>query len=472
MTPAEILELSSAGLARAIRAKNVTAVAAMEAVLARAAGVQKALNCFVRVDNDEALAAARLADAELKRGALRGPLHGVPMAHKDMYYREGVASSCGSKIKRDMPAPSSATALKRLDAAGAIQFGVLNMAEFAYGPTGHNYHLGHCRNPWNTECITGGSSSGSGSSVAARASFAALGSDTGGSIRAPATFCGTSGIKPTWSRVSRHGAMPLSFSMDTVGPLARTVEDCALIMGAIAGADPLDPTASTRPVPDYVSQLSRPVKGMRIGTTKSYFHDGVDPELDALIKASLEVYAKLGAEIVEVELPDIEPWNAAGIMIIAAEAGAVHGNWMRTRPQDYSDQVRARIEFGMSIPAVSYIDCLRLRGVAMAEFSQKVFGKCDFLHVPTVAFQTPTLAETDVGGGATMTRVLNSITRLTRPGNYLGLPCLSVQAGFTKKGMPTAMQLIGQQFDEATLFAAGHAYQQATEWHLRAPKVS
>jgi len=230
MNPTELLELSSANLARAIRAKKVTALAAMEAVLARADSVQKKLNCFVRIDSDEALAAARLADAELSRGVVRGPLHGVPMAHKDMYYREGVPSSCGSKIKRDMSAPSTSTALKRLDAAGAIQFGVLNMAEFAYGTTGHNYHIGHCRNPWNPDYITGGSSSGSGSAVAARASFAALGSDTGGSIRAPATFCGLSGIKPTWSRVSRYGAMPLSFSMDTIGPLTRSVEDCALIM--------------------------------------------------------------------------------------------------------------------------------------------------------------------------------------------------------------------------------------------------
>ena len=471
MKAEQMLELSSAGLARAIRAKQVTSLAAMEAVLARADAVQGTLNAFVRIDREEALTAARLADAELARGALRGPLHGVPMAHKDMYYREGVPSSCGSKIKRDMPAPSTATALKRLDAAGAIQFGVLNMAEFAYGPTGHNYHLGHCRNPWDPERITGGSSSGSGATVAARANFAALGSDTGGSIRAPATFCGTSGIKPTWGRVSRYGAMPLSFSMDTVGPLARTVEDCALIMGVIAGADPLDPTASTRPVPDYAARLARGVKGLKIGFTKQYFHDDMDPAIEALIKASLEVYARLGAEIVEVRMPDIEPWNAAGIMVIAAEAGAAHANWMRTRPQDYSDQVRARIEFGLSIPAATYIDCLRLRGAALSEFSREVFGKCDLLHVPTISFQTPTIAETDVGGGATMTRVLNSITRLTRPGNYLGLPCLSVQAGFTAAGMPTTMQLIGRQFDEATLFAAGHAYQQATDWHLKAPRT-
>ena len=469
--PAALLELSCAGLAQAIRATEVTCVGAMQAVLANADSVQGSLNCFVRIDRDEALAAARLADAELARGFLRGPLHGVPMAHKDMYYREGVVSTCGSKICRDRPAPSTSTALKRLDAAGAIQFGVLNMAEFAYGPTGHNYHLGHCRNPWNPAYITGGSSSGSGAAVAARASFAALGSDTGGSIRAPAAFCGLSGIKPTWGRVSRHGAMPLSFSMDTVGPLARTVEDCALIMGVIAGADPLDPTASRHPVPDYVSRLSRPhgLSGLRVGTTKRYFYDGMDPEIESLVQASLEVYARLGAEIVEVDPPDMEPWGHAAVMIIAAEAAAAHANWMRTRPQDYSDQVRARLELGLSVPAATYIECLRLRGVALQEFSTAVFGNVDLLHVPTVSFQTPTIAETDVGGGDTMMKVMNTITRLSRVGNFLGLPCLSVPAGFAKNGLPTAVQLIGRQFDEATLFAAGHAYQQATDWHLRSP---
>jgi aspartyl-tRNA(Asn)/glutamyl-tRNA(Gln) amidotransferase subunit A len=469
MSPEQILALSSVGLARAIRAGEVTSVAAMEAVLARADHVQPTLNCFIRIDRTQALAAARLADSDLARGYVRGPLHGVPMAHKDMYYREGVPSSCGSKILRDRPAPSTATALKRLDAAGAIQFGVLNMAEFAYGPTGHNAHYGHCRNPWNPDYITGGSSSGSGSAVAARASFAALGSDTGGSIRSPATFCGLAGIKPTWSRVSRHGAMPLSFSLDTVGPLARTVEDCAVILGAIAGADPLDPTASQHPVPDYLGRLGRALKGLRIGVARQYFHDDMDPAIEALVQSSLEVYAELGAEIVEVDLPDVEPWAQAAVMVIAAEAGAAHANWMRTRPQDYSDQVRARLELGLSLPAATYLECLRLRGVALQAFSSAVFDKVDLLHAPTVSFQTPKIADTDVGGGAAMMKVMNTITRLTRIGNFLGLPCLSVPVGFTGAGMPTAVQLIGRQFDEATLFAAGHAYQQATGWHLRPP---
>lgn len=478
MKPGDILELSAADLARAIRSRQVTALGAMEAVLARAARVRKKLNCFVRIDQDEALVAARLADAQLARGAVRGPLHGVPMAHKDMYYREGIASSCGSKIKRDMPAPTTATALKRLDSAGAIQFGVLNMAEFAYGPSGHNYHFGHCRNPWDTDRITGGSSSGSGASVAARANFAALGSDTGGSIRSPATFCGLSGIKPTWGRVSRHGAMPLSFSLDTVGPLARTVEDCALILQSIAGTDPFDPTASSHPVPDYMGRLAlsqtRPkrsrLSGIRIATPSSYFYDNMDPAIERLIRASLAVYAKLGAEIVEVDLPDMESWNSAATLIIAAEAAAAHANWMRTRPEDYSDQVRARLEIGLAVPATTYIECLRLRGAALESFSRKVFSSANMLHAPTVSFQTPTIAESDVGGGAAMNTVVNSIMRLTRPGNFLGLPCLSVPAGFTRTGMPTSMQLIGRPFDEATLFVAGHAYQQVTGWHRRAPE--
>jgi aspartyl-tRNA(Asn)/glutamyl-tRNA(Gln) amidotransferase subunit A len=265
--------------------------------------------------------------------------------------------------------------------------------------------------------------------------------------------------------------MPLSFSMDTVGPLTRTVEDCALIMGATAGADPLDPTASQHPVPDYMGQLGRSIKGLRIGTPKGYFYDNMDPEIESIIRASLEMYAKLGAEVVEVELPDMEPWSYAAVMIIAAEAGAAHANWMRTRPQDYSDQVRARIELGMSVPATTYLESLRLRGIALQQFSRAVFGKVDLLHAPSVNFQTPTIAETDVGGGTTMMNVMNTITRLTRPGNFLGLPVLSVPAGFAKNGMPTAMQLIGRQFDEATLFTAGHAYQQKTDWHLKAPKV-
>jgi len=471
MNDAAILELSCTGLARAIRDQQVSAVKAMEATLARAQAVQPKLNAFLRVDTDLALDAARLADRDLARGYLRGPLHGVPMAHKDMYYRKGVASSYGGKIGPSRPAPSTATALERLDAAGAIQFGVLNMAECAFGPTGHNYHYGHCRNAWNPDYITGGSSSGSGTTVAARANFAALGSDTGGSIRLPATFCGTAGIKPTYGRVSRAGAMPLSFTMDTVGPLARTVEDCALLLSRISGPDARDPMAEARPVPDYVRLLERPVAGLVIGKPRQYFYDGCDAQITALMEASLETFRKLGARVIEVDLPDVDSWNAAATMIISAEAAALHGQWLRTRPQDYSPQVRARLESGFAIPAPAYIDSLRLRGVALGEFCDRVYSKVDVLHAPVVGIQTPTIAESDVGGGPKMAALLAQITRLTRPGNFLGVPALSVQAGFTSAGLPVGMQLLGRPFDEATLFALGHAYQGATDFHRKAPAL-
>jgi len=468
---AAILELSCAELARAIRDRRVSAQKAMEATLARAQAVQPKLNAFLRLDTELALDAARLADRDLARGYLHGPLHGVPMAHKDMYYRKGVASSYGGKIGITRPAPSTATALERLDAAGAVQFGVLSMVECAFGPTGHNYHYGHCRNAWDPQRITGGSSSGSGTSVAARANYAALGSDTGGSIRLPASFCGTSGIKPTYGRVSRAGAMPLSFSMDTVGPLARTVEDCALVLGAIAGQDARDPTAEARPVPDYLATLARPVAGLVIGKPRQYFYDGCDAEIVSLMEASLETFRKLGARVVEVDLPDVDSWNAAATMIISAEAAALHGHWLRTRPQDYSAQARARLELGFTIPAAAYIDSLRLRGVALREFAEQVFSKVDALHAPVVSFQTPSIEETDVGAGPKLAALLAQVTRLTRPGNFLGVPALSVPAGFTRAGMPVGMQLLGRPFDEATVFALGHAFQGATEFHRKAPPL-
>jgi aspartyl-tRNA(Asn)/glutamyl-tRNA(Gln) amidotransferase subunit A len=467
VNPDEILSLSCVQLAAAIRDRRTTAVAAMEAVLERAHHVQPKLNCFLRIDEGPALNAARLADRE----PARGPLHGVPMAHKDMYYRRGVVSSCGSKILRERHAPSTATALERLDAAGAIQFGVLNMTEFALGPTGHNWHYGHCRNPWNVERITGGSSAGTGASVAARANFAGLGSDTGGSIRLPAAFCGISAIKPTYGRVSRSGAMPLSFSLDTVGPLTRTVEDAALITQVIAGPDPKDPTCDPRAVPNFISELGRPVAGLRIGRPRQHFYDDCDADIAVAMEASLETFRKLGASIVDVDLPDIGGYSAAGGVISSAEAAAFHGQWLRTRPEDYSDQVRGRLLSGLAIPANSYIDSLRMRGPALAEFCDLVFSKVDVLHGPVLSITTPTIAETDLGWSEHTAQVLARITRLTRPGSYLGLPTVCANAGFTRDGMPIGMQLITRPFDETTALGAGHAFQRVTDWHLRSPRL-
>jgi aspartyl-tRNA(Asn)/glutamyl-tRNA(Gln) amidotransferase subunit A len=458
-------------VAALLRRREASATEVLDAVLARARAVQPKLNCFLRIDEELAREAARLADLELARGRLRGPLHGVPMAHKDMYYREGVPSSCGARVKGNEPERTTATALKRLDAAGAIQFGVLHMAEFAYGPTGHNYHDGHCRNPWNTAHVTGGSSSGSGASVAARAGFAALGSDTGGSVRLPAAICGITGLKVSYGRVSRAGAMPLSFSMDTVGPLARTAADCALMLSVLAGPDPADPTASAEPVPDYLARLALPVKGLRVGVPMSYFTDDIDAAVGAALTESIKAIASLGCEIVPVALPDLVPVDAAGTHVIAAEAAAYHGNWLRTRAEKYSPQVRARLERGLAIPAARYIDALRMRGPALAEFSKAVFAKVDVLHAPCIPIPTPTIAETDVGGSPNMDRTLALMTKFMRPFNYLGLPSLAVPCGFLASGLPVGMQLVGRPYAEDAILRLGHAFQQATDWHRREPPL-
>jgi aspartyl-tRNA(Asn)/glutamyl-tRNA(Gln) amidotransferase subunit A len=449
-----LTSLSCVELAAAIRERRATCVAAMEATLERAHAVQPNLNCFLRIDDDSALAAAHLADKELARGYLRGPLHGVPMAHKDMYYRRGVVSTCGSRILRETPAPGTAKVLELLDAAGAIQFGVLNMAEFAMGPTGHNWHYGHCRNPWNTERITGGSSSGSGASVAARANFAALGSDTGGSVRLPAAFCGISGVRPTHGLVSVENILPLCPTLDTVGPLTRTLEDAALILEVIAQrAFPL-----------------KSVKGLRIGRPRQLFYDGCDSEIAAAMDASLEVFRRLGATVTDIDLPDLSAWTAAGAVVHAAEANPFHDEWFRTRPQDYSPQVRERLEKGRPVLALDYVKAMQARAPAIAAFCEAVFTKVDLVHGPVVSFRTPTIVETDISTGEAAAQMLGRFVRLTRPISYLGLPVVAANAGFTRDGMPIGMQLIAAPFDEATALSTGHAFQRATDWHVRAPR--
>jgi aspartyl-tRNA(Asn)/glutamyl-tRNA(Gln) amidotransferase subunit A len=460
--------LSASDLARAIRSGAATSRQAVEDNLARGEAWNARLNVFVALDAAHARAAADLADSEARRGRFRGPLHGVPLAHKDMYYRAGRIATCGSTLRRDWVATTTATALQRLDDAGALDLGTLNMVEFAFGPTGHNWCVGHARNAWNPDHITGGSSSGSATGVAARMFHAALGSDTAASIRVPAHFCGVVGIKPTWGRVSRAGAMPLSWSLDTVGPLARTVEDAALILGLIAGADPADPTASAEAVPDYVAGLARGARGLRIGIPTRFFTE-CDDETRRLLADAERVFAGLGAHIVPVEPPDMDRLNAFCSMVLSCEAVTIHREWLRTRPQDYGDQVRARLEAGLMIPAAYYLDAMRARGPMLDDFSAKVFGQCDMMLAAVTDSAAPTIDETAFAPGPDLGLKLGRFTKFTRCINYLGLPGLTVPAGFAANGLPVGFQLVGRPFDEATLFAAGHAYQQATEWHRRVP---
>jgi aspartyl-tRNA(Asn)/glutamyl-tRNA(Gln) amidotransferase subunit A len=466
---AEPALLSLTGVAQAIAQKRISSREATKSCLDRIARWQPRLNAFMAIETDEALAAADAADAALATGNARGALHGVPLAHKDMYYDAGKIVTCGSKIRRDFVATSTSTALQRLKDAGTIRLGSLQMVEFAYGPTGHNTHYGAVHNPWGLDHITGGSSSGSGSAVAARLTFAALGSDTGGSIRMPAHFCGVTGLKTTYGRISRAGAMPLSQSLDTVGPLARTALDCALLLGLMAGADPQDPTAATEPVPDYMAATREPIKGLTIGVPSAFYVDDLDPEVERILDETISVLKREGANIVQVELPDQRQLTAAAQLVVAVEAAAFHKRWLIERPQDYGPQVLMRLQNGLAIPGVSYLEALRWRGPALAAYLAAVSGT-DAVIVPGAPVPAPTLAESDVGNGPDAEAVIQRLTRFTRPVNYLGLPSLAIPSGFTKNGLPVGMQLIGRSFDEAMLLRIGAAFQRATDFHERVPE--
>src|SRR5467141_3281065 len=461
--------MSLTSVAKAIAEKRVSSREATQSCLDRIAQWQPRLNAFMAIEAEEALAAADAADAALAKGHNRGALHGVPLAHKDMYYDAGKVVTCGSKIRRDWVATTTATSLQRLKDAGAIRLGSLQMVEFAYGPTGHNPHYGAVHNPWNVEHITGGSSSGSGSAVAARLTFAALGSDTGGSIRMPAHFCGVTGLKTTVGRISRAGAMPLSQSLDTVGPLARSAEDCALLLGLMAGADPEDPTAVTGPVPDYNAAAQQSMKGLTIGVPTAFYVDDLDPEVARILDETVAVLRREGADIVQVELPDQRQLTAACQLVLAVEASAFHKRWMIERPQDYGPQILMRLQNGLAIPGVSYIEAMRWRGPALAAYLAAVAG-VDAVIAPVAPVAAPTIAESDVGNSPDAEAVIQRLTRFTRPINYLGLPALAIPSGFTKSGLPVGMQLIGRSFDEAMLLRIGAAFQRATDFHARVPK--
>lgn len=468
----DFLALTLTEAADALARGEVTSVALTAACLERLRAHGARLNCVASVESDAVLERAEQLDRERKSGRLRGKLHGVPLAHKDLFYRKGKVVACGSLILRDFVPGTSATVLDRLDASGALNLGSLHMAEFAFSPTGYNKHYGHCRNPWNPDHVPGGSSSGSGAAVAARLAFGSLGTDSGGSIRHPAAMCGVTGLKPTHTRVSRAGVMPLSFSLDCVGPMARSVRDCARLLAAIAGPDAADPTASGGNVPDYEAQLSGDVRGLRIAVPEKYYYDCVAGEVGARLEASLKAFRQLGARIVPAGVPDIALINGLAQLVMGVEAAAAHGRWLRTRREDYSELVLSRIEPGLLYPATRYCEALALRAGIAQEFLDTALGHADILHLPAVSIPAPTIAETTAGDPAKVSQILGALTHCTRGINYLGLPAISVPAGFTANGLPCAFQLVGRPFAEELLLRAADAYQRITDWHQQAPPLN
>jgi aspartyl-tRNA(Asn)/glutamyl-tRNA(Gln) amidotransferase subunit A len=468
---AEPALLSLSEVAHAIAQKRFSSREVTQSCLKRIADWQPRLNAFMTIEAEAALSAADAADAALAKGKSGGALHGVPLAHKDMYYDAGRVVTCGSRIRRDFVAASTSTALQRLKNAGTIRLGSLQMAEFAYGPTGHNSHYGPVHNPFAVDHITGGSSSGSGAAVAARLTFAALGSDTGGSIRMPAHFCGVTGLKTTYGLISRAGAMPLSQSLDTVGPLARSAEDCALLLGLMAGADPEDPTAAMGAVPDYAAATGQSLKGLRVGVPKAFYVDDLDSEVAEVLDNTVDIFKREGAQIVAVELPEQSQLTAACQLVLAVEAAAFHKRWLIERPQDYGPQVLMRLQNGLAIPGVLYLEAMRWRGSALAAHHAAVAG-LDAVIAPVAPVAAPTIAESDIGNSPDAEAVIQRLTRFTRPINYLGLPALAIPAGATRAGLPVGMQLIGRSFEEAMLLRIGAAFQRATDFHQRLPALS
>lgn len=467
-----LADLTMTEVADAVATGQATALEVLDANWKRMDALNPQVNAMIWTDREGAETAACAADQAIRDRKPLGRLHGVPMAHKDMYYQAGKLSTCGSALRRDWRPDYTATVIDRMAAEGAYVFGGLNMAEFAQNPTGHNKTFGDCHNPWNLPRITGGSSSASGASVAARFNYMALGSDTGGSIRLPASACGVTGIKGTQTRVSRHGVMPLSFSHDNVGPLARSARDCARIMAVIAGHDPKDPTSAREPVPDYEAGLDGDLRGQRIGVPTNVFFDGADGPVIAAVQAAVEVLKARGATVVPITLPLMDAVATYGSIVSRVEAATIHAEWMRHDSQAYGQHISGRMYPGYAIPAPYYLESLSRRGPILKAFAAEVFAQVDVLVTPTIKTCIPTLEDTDIDHGPPGTEHrFMAVSLNCRPFNYLGLPAVSAPCGLDPNGCPIGLQIAGRPFAEGRVLKLADAYQRDTDWHRRLPSI-
>ena len=462
---------SSAGvLSRLIQRKEVSPVEVIEAHLARIEATEPVLNSFITLLPEEARAAARRAEEDIQAGNYKGPLHGIPVGLKDLYNTGGVRTTSGSRIFDNFIPERDCTVAARFREAGAILLGKLNMHQFAYGPTGENPDYGHMHNPWNPELVTGGSSGGSGSAAAAGQCTITTGSDTGGSIRIPASLCGIVGLKPTYGLVSRHGLTPLSWSLDHPGPMVRTVEDAALAMNAIAGYDPNDVASARVDIPDYTSALSNDVRGLRIGVPKEYFEAPLDPQVAQSVHDAIAVLESLGAVVTQVSLPMFQDSQAISSAILMAEASAVHRDLLAREGEKLYPPIRLRLEAGLFISAADYLRAQQGRALFDRQ-ARQLLDQVDLLAGPTEPVTAPRLLAERVQVGEEEVGTTAALTQYTRPYNITGFPAISIPCGFSDTGMPIGLQLAGRPFDELTVLRAAHAYEQATDWHRRRPPI-
>lgn len=449
-----------------IQRRELSPVELTRSCLDRIREVDDRVKAFVVVLEDAAMEAAEHAEKELSDGRYRGPLHGIPVGIKDLYDIAGVPTTASSQVRADyVPTEDSATVASLRD-AGAIIVGKTHTHEFAYGITTPT-----TRNPWDLERVPGGSSGGSGAAIAAGECLMAMGSDTGGSIRIPASACGTVGLKPTYGRASRFGVTSLSWSLDHVGPLSRTVRDAALVLGVIAGTDRRDPATVDVPIPDYTAGLDGGVSGLVVGLPTNFFFDDVDPEVEQAVRRAVEVLEQDGARIQEVELPHAEQYMAVEFGICLPEASAYHQAMLRSRGHLYTEEVRLLLETGELVLATDYIKALRVRSVIQEGWRQ-AFQGLDVLVAPSLP--TPAAIagqETVTWPSGTEEPIINAYVRLSCPADITGLPALTVPCGSNSQGLPIGLQVIGKPFDETTVLRVGHAYEAQSGWQARQPQL-
>ncbi len=466
-TMGDLAYASIAELASSIRARAVSPVELVEMFLARIERFA-ALNAFITVTADVALADARAAELEIGRGEYRGPLHGVPVSLKDLIDTRGIRTTSGSRILSERVATGDAAVTERLRAAGAVLLGKNALHEFAFGVTNDNPHFGPTRNPWRLDRIPGGSSGGSGAAVAAGLGPASLGTDTGGSVRIPASLCGVVGLKPTYGRVSRRGVFPLSWTLDHVGPLARTVEDAATVLQAIAGPDPGDPSTLGHPVPGFVAGLRQTLAGARVGIVTDAYHEEMTDDVRAQFRAALDVLTSLGLRAEPVPYPRPNEGRTSAFAVILAEAASIHEDWVRDRPEDYGPETLDLLRQGLFVTAAQYLRAQKVRTLLLREI-EELLRPYAALVLPTTPATAPAIKQKTIALAGREVEVRSLLTRFTRLINLVGLPAISVPCGFGMDGLPVGLQIVGRPMDEQTILAIAHAYEQATPWHTRRP---
>ncbi|MGB8130209.1 MAG: amidase [Candidatus Angelobacter sp.] len=456
-----LLDLSEAS--RAVQKKEVSPVELTQACLARIEKLNPTLKAFITVTGTAALEAARKAEAEIARGEWKGPLHGIPLAVKDLVETAGVKTTAASAVLKDYVPASDAEVIRRLKSAGAILLGKLNLHEFAYGGSGIIGHFGPARNPWNTEHVTGGSSSGSAVAVAACLCYGAIGTDTAGSIRLPAAFCGITGLKPTYGLVSARGVIPLSWSLDHVGPMARTAADVALMLQAIAAYDPQDVASQKFPPVYYPSAMEESISSLRLGVARDYWNE-VDGEIAAAVDSAVATLSKLTSGAQEVELP-----TETDRTLVRCEAYAYHQKFLAGSEKDYNPETLRRIRSGSDVTAPQYIHAQHELLQQRRQILQ-MFARVDLVMTPTTPLLAPTFTELQAAPDQLRNQEMIML-RNTRPFNVYGLPSLSLNCGFSKSGLPIGLQIIGAPGNEGIVLALAHAYQKQTNWHKEKPAL-